>query len=602
MPYSTRPSSREQDTATFSAVEPIFSKGVASVPDARTLEEGQLAKCENAYIARSGRVRRRPGHSAVTGGTLASAARANRRFVSEDGAHFTTLVWSGTNIIDLRSGVAKTIKTDVAATGTIAHEVWSDAVYYSDGTNGLRKVTRVLSAIAGTLLSDMTAENANLTFTASTAGWAGNDISIAFVDPLGNNAALAITAPTAHHYVISLARGAGGAITSTANDIKTAVDADSGMNTHVTVAVEGTGVGLANALAAAHLSGGRDIDDYLDAAVSSTYSFTYLAKRANSERLFGISAADETDLRWCNALTPATWTATDVYSPGGRFIACGEVGDAFLAVTDEMCYRIDGSDPTTWDANPVQSDGLGCRAPRTFTVIEGIAVWWSVRGLAYFDGTRPKLLSEFIYDSKESDRCLVVTDIDCWPKMFAVNTGDHYVLYFPSEAAHDCDRAMVLDFRMQAWGGPYKFGFEATCGDANLRDDPIAVPILATSAKVLIEDATVYTDDSAAYTTLVRGRTHDGARRMLDKLYIDMRAVLNLGATNDVTFRFVAEDESSARSGATVTSSVATGEATLRKRLPNVRAESGFMEVEMTGNTWLEVVALAADLFFCRVR
>jgi hypothetical protein len=186
--------------------------------------------------------------------------------------------------------------------------------------------------------------------------------------------------------------------------------------------------------------------------------------------------------------------------------------------------------------------------------------------------------------------------------MFSVTTGDHYLLFYPSVAANSCDRAMALDFRMQAWGGPYKFGFQAICGDANLRDDPSPTPILATSAKVLTESTTTFTDDGAAYTTLLRGRTHDGARRMLDKVFDDLRVVLNMGAAGSVTARFIAEDESSARTNATTTVTQPAGESTLRKRLPNVRAESGYIEVETAAATWMEAVVLATELFFCRPR
>ena len=92
---------------------------------------------------------------------------------------------------------------------------------------------------------------------ADAAGEAGNDISVALVDPGGNNAALAV-AVDGRAITISLATDAGGAITTTATLLVAALNADGEANALVTGAVTDTGGGVVAAAAATALAGGTD--------------------------------------------------------------------------------------------------------------------------------------------------------------------------------------------------------------------------------------------------------------------------------------------------------------------------------------------------------
>jgi hypothetical protein len=103
-----------------------------------------------------------------------------------------------------------------------------------------------------------------LTFTAVDYGAAGNDITVAYVDPDADDAELSVSV-VGKDISVSLATGAGGAITSTADDVRTAVLASTPAAALVVVAIyagdtgsEDDGSGVVTALAAANLAGGLD--------------------------------------------------------------------------------------------------------------------------------------------------------------------------------------------------------------------------------------------------------------------------------------------------------------------------------------------------------
>ena len=112
---------------------------------------------------------------------------------------------------------------------------------------------RVL-AIASTL------EVQDLTYTAKTAGVAGDSITIAYIDPPGNNVALSV-AVTGTDIVVTLATNGSSVVTSTAAQIKAAVDAKVEAAALVSVAVTGTGTTVQAAAGATPLAGGADETD-----------------------------------------------------------------------------------------------------------------------------------------------------------------------------------------------------------------------------------------------------------------------------------------------------------------------------------------------------
>jgi hypothetical protein len=120
-------------------------------------------------------------------------------------------------------------------------------------------VTVFAANTAATLTTALTGSNNDLKYTAAATGSQGNYITVAYIDPLANNAVLAVSV-SGYAITVSLATDGGGAITSLASDIVTAVGASVAATALVTVANASAndGTGAVTALAATHLSGGGD--------------------------------------------------------------------------------------------------------------------------------------------------------------------------------------------------------------------------------------------------------------------------------------------------------------------------------------------------------
>jgi hypothetical protein len=112
---------------------------------------------------------------------------------------------------------------------------------------------------AATLSTSMSGTNNDIVLTARTAGTAGNDITLALIDPSANNAALSV-AVTGTDIVVNLATGAGGAITTTATQLLAAIAASTAANALVSGALKGSdnGGSAVTALAETALSGGLE--------------------------------------------------------------------------------------------------------------------------------------------------------------------------------------------------------------------------------------------------------------------------------------------------------------------------------------------------------
>jgi uncharacterized protein len=138
--------------------------------------------------------------------------------------------------------------------------------------DGLRPISTIRTSVVGllgtapgadpaaaTLTTGVVANNNAIKWTADAQGEDGNDITVALVDPAGNDQALAVTlSGTAIR--VSLATGAGGAISSTATAVIAAVNAHGAASALITAANAPTssGAGLVTAVAATALSGGQD--------------------------------------------------------------------------------------------------------------------------------------------------------------------------------------------------------------------------------------------------------------------------------------------------------------------------------------------------------
>lgn len=134
--------------------------------------------------------------------------------------------------------------------------------------------------------TSLTGTNNDLTFTAARAGAEGNNISITYIDP-GATASLSVVV-TGTDIVVNLGYAAG-AITTTANLIKSAIASSVPASNLVTVADKAgnDGTGLVTAMTIKHLAGGADLhydpslvikeclDNYIASVTNSLVSYTY---------------------------------------------------------------------------------------------------------------------------------------------------------------------------------------------------------------------------------------------------------------------------------------------------------------------------------------
>lgn len=118
-------------------------------------------------------------------------------------------------------------------------------------------IIRLWAGELRTYQSDSVAANSDLDWTEASTHFGSYPPSITLVDPMTMSAALSIVV-TGRDIVVNLATDAVPAITSTANDIKTAIDADPVASTLVTVTVEGDGTGIVDAHAEASLAGTKN--------------------------------------------------------------------------------------------------------------------------------------------------------------------------------------------------------------------------------------------------------------------------------------------------------------------------------------------------------
>lgn len=131
--------------------------------------------------------------------------------------------------------------------------------------NALRKLSpssataAPVNAVAAALTTALTGTNNDLVFTAKVKGAAGNSITVAYVDPGANDAALSVQV-TGTEIVVSLATDGSGVITSTAAQVEAAIEASTAAAALVTVAnaAANDGTGVVTAMAEDALEGGVD--------------------------------------------------------------------------------------------------------------------------------------------------------------------------------------------------------------------------------------------------------------------------------------------------------------------------------------------------------
>lgn len=129
----------------------------------------------------------------------------------------------------------------------------------------------------------------DLRYDAATPGEDGNLITISYVDPASNSAALSVSV-SGLDIEVSLATDGSGDITSTAAQIKAAIEAESDADDLVTATVAGVGSNVQAAVTATSMTGGRSNGRWLIVDVVAgvaarlvAYDLTYTSRVASSD-------------------------------------------------------------------------------------------------------------------------------------------------------------------------------------------------------------------------------------------------------------------------------------------------------------------------------
>lgn len=151
---------------------------------------------------------------------------------------------------------------------TFLHGV--EVVEITDGPRPIRTVRSSVIGVIGTapgaqqevkatLQIGVVGTNNALTFTSKLLGELGNTSALRLVDPKANSQALSVSV-SGTDVTVRLATSAGGAITTTATQLKTAIEGNTAANALFTITNTGasTGAGVVTALTRSALSGGLD--------------------------------------------------------------------------------------------------------------------------------------------------------------------------------------------------------------------------------------------------------------------------------------------------------------------------------------------------------
>jgi hypothetical protein len=165
----------------------------------------------------------------------------------------------GTNFIDIPSAAYSQVTAAILKRLEVSsYAKYIKVVYTLGGTS-----------IAAALSTNLTGANNDLTFTAKTAGTGGNSITITYVVS-GLNTALAVNT-VGNNITVTVATDGAGVATSTAAQVKTAIEANTAGNALVSITNKAAndGTGVVTALAQTNLAGGETVGATFDLQVSA---------------------------------------------------------------------------------------------------------------------------------------------------------------------------------------------------------------------------------------------------------------------------------------------------------------------------------------------
>lgn len=218
-----------------------------------------------------------------------------------------------------------------------------------------------VSAVQASATINPTGDDNALTITAREYGTGGNSITVTYVDPGANDAALSVTV-AGKSIVVSLATNGGGTITSTAAEVKAAIEAHQPAHALVTVAIddsdtgtEDDGSGVVTAIASTALENGAGTGIgiakpgaiCIDTTGGALYrnSGTLLAPTWTSEVQSGYGTASSTvnalaNLHLYGAGAPVNYTDGDPPATGEGTAPKGAI---YSDTTNGLVYRNSGT-------------------------------------------------------------------------------------------------------------------------------------------------------------------------------------------------------------------------------------------------------------------
>lgn len=202
---------------------------------------------------------------------------------------------------------------------------------------------RVWDGTKGTLTVDCTNSDSDIVFTAKSKHIGSDKISVAYIDPASASQSLSINVD-GRKITVSLATDTGSTITSTAADVKAAIEADSDANALVTMTLETSGTGVVEAKAEDSLDGQQSISIKIGEGNLSYSEHRNVEFTRDRGQLDTVREADDEPLdlsmdatwEWIKGLTSATPTLEDVLKQRGE-------AAAWVTTADDDCqpYCVD---------------------------------------------------------------------------------------------------------------------------------------------------------------------------------------------------------------------------------------------------------------------
>lgn len=275
--------------------------------------------------------------------------------------------------------------------GTAVTVEFTGALKSSNRTQMTATSSLVGKTAAVTIDPNATADN-EVTYTAVTAGAGGNAIRVAYTDPAAASAALAVSV-AGNDITVALATDAAGAITSTALQVRDAVNAHAGASGLVTASLPGTttGAGVVAAVALTNLAGGAD------PVITIATTREGVAPTSTNEKMATVFPVDTTGLP-VSASTRATvdaelqavrevnfiiHVADPTYTPVQvTFTAVAETGADPTAVQANVHAALKNHlDPARWGAS--DGDPASWAPTNTVRYLDLARVAGSAEGVAY---------------------------------------------------------------------------------------------------------------------------------------------------------------------------------------------------------------------------